>query len=585
MAQQMQPTAPYEANYSYQGMNNVNVINGSVPNIISEASGLMGNAQQQNAETQSQVSATSTTTTTMPHSQSPPAPPPPVGQQHGYPAYGGQYHGDPGPPQRPPPQQYQYNNHQGYGPDGGPVPSAQGSEYGEYTGSGRPPQVNRYGTYPRPILRPPTGPAFHPPPMNPDPPPMAQGRPPMGPGRPPMGLGRPLMPQGRPPMGPGRPPPSAAGSGYYSGSSEYSSDSDYPVARPPMHRKQGGFVGALKELMEHLSYADLVPIVGTIGTFAYHKLRSRNKRDNAQYQKPSWMNHVENAAFIYTAYDFVKGAGGSTSSNSQRPAQGPRPPGGGGGMNWTSILATAIGANRPQMYGGFHPYPQPDKGTLAMHKIISSLFKKVTSRDAAVDSNGPISLDDFDRSCAIDKRTAEYYHSLLFGPQADLSKATAQMLGGAAAIQALRSEPQVQEALKTAVKQGHANKIPKDLNHEHVVLGVAMSEADQLMQRKSTVVHLSPDDTLFNIARVAIASVIQIKMDEEKTMGMGSETLQGHQEDGNHQRRRKPHRRHSTAEQTPAEQGYLATTGQVSEAVSYNNPPNHEQYQHQQHQY
>ncbi|KAJ1939044.1 hypothetical protein FBU59_004251, partial [Linderina macrospora] len=89
MAQQMKPTAPYVANYSYQGMNNINVLNENVPNVLSEASGLINNTQQQGTEAQGQVSAASSATINVPSNQPPPAPPPPplAGQQQHYPPY------------------------------------------------------------------------------------------------------------------------------------------------------------------------------------------------------------------------------------------------------------------------------------------------------------------------------------------------------------------------------------------------------------------------------------------------------------------------------------------------------------------
>ncbi|KAJ1932054.1 hypothetical protein FBU59_006501, partial [Linderina macrospora] len=337
------------------------------------------------------------------------------------------------------------------------------------------------------------------------------------------------------------------------------------MMRPPAPKRQGGFMSGLRELMQHISYADLVPIVGTLGTFAYHKVRNSGKHDGPKYQKPSWISTVNNAAFVYSAYDFCQPLMKNNAPSNSQP--GARPGGsgggGGGGLNWASILATAIGAARPQMHGGFYPYPQPDKSTQALHHIIGSLFKKGKSRGVATNDNDPITLDDFDGSCAIDKRTAEYYHSMLFSPQADMSKATVQMMGGAAAIQSLLSEGQVQEALKKAMREGQANKLPKDLRPDQALLGIALSESDQLMQRKSAVVRLSPDDTLINIAKITIATVIQIKMDEEKAAGQGPVASHGRQEGEAHGgQKKKPQRRHSTTEQTPHHYGYSATTGQ-----------------------
>ncbi|KAJ2343613.1 hypothetical protein GGF43_005656, partial [Coemansia sp. RSA 2618] len=153
-----------------------------------------------------------------------------------------------------------------------------------------------------------------------------------------------------------------------------------------------------------------------------------------------------------------------------------------------------------------------DMVTKVLGKIMGGLFKGSGSRTRDLEFDGADDdvLSGFDDSSAVQRVVAEHYYRHVYHKNMDLRQTTPQTLGGAAAIKALRSERRMVQQLR------HSDlAIPHDLHHDQMVMGLALSEAGELLERKAALGPLRPEDNMEAIGGIALATIIKIKIDEE----------------------------------------------------------------------
>ncbi|KAJ1843640.1 hypothetical protein LPJ73_005429 [Coemansia sp. RSA 2703] len=403
------------------------------------------------------------------------------------------------------------------------------------------------------------------------PPQQQQQRPPQGQqqqGRPPQQQGPPYgpPPPGQQPLRPAlrpsnnnhnsayRPPPNPHG--------DFSSDSSSSIGQPYTHGHHGGkhhgqnkpppkysFLNCLKDSIKHIEYMELLPIAGVLGASLYHHFKHRGSEHVVPFKEPSWVKYLGNIAFAHNAYGMVK----------HRPGGGG---GGGGGIPWTGILSALAGSAmasgvRPGFGGGNQGYGRPqhqrpgigqqygrpnqsgygssggfggfggsggggsggggDMVTKVLGKILGTLFKggNTGMRTRDLESGGGTDIfSTFDDSYALQRVVAEHYYKHIYLKHMDLRQASSQMLAGAAAICVLRKEPEIQQQLDESWGQ-----LPEGMTFDQMIMGRVMSEVEELLALKMQQGGvLDPEDTLENVGRMALATVIKIKMDEEKGM-------------------------------------------------------------------
>ncbi|KAJ2693419.1 hypothetical protein H4218_006050 [Coemansia sp. IMI 209128] len=414
------------------------------------------------------------------------------------------------PPPHPPQQQPDYMTN-----DSHAGPMHYGSEVSDYETYVAASQHRPNGPPQRPNMRPP--------------PPNYNQRPPM----------RPNM---RPNM---RPPPSQYNSGYQSDGDSSSSDS-HGVQKKDSSKFS--LLGCLKQSFKDIGLVEIVPIAGILGASVYHHYKHRNRGYVVPFKEPQWVRYLSNAMLAHNAYGRMKYKGG-------HPGR-PNHNNGSSGMPWGALLGAVAGAalNRPsggsnyggggsggysqhQSYGrpngGYPPYGRPNGGghgfgsgpsggsgdmvTNVLGKIMSSVFGgggKNSGRPGmnTRDLNGETDdmLGGFDSSSAIQKTVAEHHYRHIYRKHPNLRHASAQSMGGAAAIQVLRSESGMGQQLRDS-----GVSLPSDLTHDQMMMGLMLSEVGDLLERKAEVSRLEFDETLENVGKIALATIIKIKMDED----------------------------------------------------------------------
>ncbi|KAJ1732563.1 hypothetical protein LPJ61_001982 [Coemansia biformis] len=139
-----------------------------------------------------------------------------------------------------------------------------------------------------------------------------------------------------------------------------------------------------------------------------------------------------------------------------------------------------------------------------MQQIVGSLFR--------VKPNKRGSVEEFDTSWAMPKHLAEEHYRNIYRHRIGLRGVKPHVLGGAAAIKALRSERQMMSY--HGMQQGVSDPGYKQ---DFMLLGLALTEVHGLLNRKADANELGPDDFLENVGKFAIATIIKIKLDEDKS--------------------------------------------------------------------
>ncbi|KAJ2711930.1 hypothetical protein H4R19_003012 [Coemansia spiralis] len=159
-------------------------------------------------------------------------------------------------------------------------------------------------------------------------------------------------------------------------------------------------------------------------------------------------------------------------------------------------------ADQMQQHGDDQVPTEADLNDFVMHMvahIANGLFR------AKGDGHG----DEFDSSWAVPRQMAQEYHRSIFRRGTGLQGVEPHVLAGAAAIQALRNEGEVLGYHRR--QYGGTN----DVRFDFMLLGLALSETQALLTRKADAgAILGPTDSLEHVGRIALATVIKIKLDE-----------------------------------------------------------------------
>ncbi|KAJ2547462.1 hypothetical protein EV175_005215 [Coemansia sp. RSA 1933] len=374
----------------------------------------------------------------------------------------------------------------------------------------------------------------------------------------------------------GRPPQPPYVSGYDSDSSDGFTTAPQ-TAVPRENTSKFSFLDSLKDSLQHLDLADLIPFASLMAAGLIHFYRNRGKKRPAAYSEPGWHHLLVSAApLVSIALSQMKGRNKNNATNNRHGASalggstfgGSRYGGGNGSSGmagaipWGTLLTTLAGTmmnsgghsnnpygnipgfgqsgyGRPPMnhsgmypqYGGGRPgqggyQPSQFGGThgggdpisKVMGKIMGSLFKGkqpgggIGTRDLESSDRNNV-LGGFDESWAVQKFVAEHYYRHVYRKKMDLRNASAKTLGGAAAIRALREE----ERMSTMLTPDDPS-LPKNLPYDQLVMGVALSEVSNLLDNKAAVGPLHPEETMEFVGKIALATLIKIKMDEEYGM-------------------------------------------------------------------
>ncbi|PIA13116.1 hypothetical protein COEREDRAFT_83692 [Coemansia reversa NRRL 1564] len=353
--------------------------------------------------------------------------------------------------------------------------------------------------------------------------------------------------------------------------SDYDSDDERSDNRSDIsgQERPNTFLNSLKEGLKSIELMEFLPIAGVISASAYHYLKHRNSKNAVPFKEPEWMRYLSNIAFAHNAYSMFKhkkpsnnnmsygGGHGHHGHNNQHGRHngqskytnhgvGSSSSGGGGsggsGIPWAKILGAVAtsamarpGGGGGGGYGnggnGFGQGPFGQNGgrpnahmggnngdmvTNVLGKIMSGLFKgNQGGRTRDLESSGHEDYDDvlsgFDDGSAVQKVVAEHYYRSIYRKNMNMQQVNAQTMGGAAAIKALRSEEKMSQQLE------HTMFVPPDLRRDQMVMGLALSEAEDLLERKAQCCPLRPEDTMENVGKIALATIIKLKMDEEVT--------------------------------------------------------------------
>ncbi|KAJ2101801.1 hypothetical protein IW146_005505 [Coemansia sp. RSA 922] len=548
-------SSPYPLNYSFSGMPELKNMADSIPTMVHDtpaanhdALSMASDANNAIPHNDNRDSGDRQRNNPMHSSDFPPYALPPQQQQQG--PYMNPQQQQQRPYMRPPPPyassswqpppQHQQQQQQQQQPDyltndshAGPMRQHYGSEASDYE------------TYVAASQHRPNGPPHLRPAMRPPPPQQNYNQ------RPPM------RPNLRPAM---RPPP--PGSQY--NHSGYPSDSDSSSSVSGGHNKDSsklGFLTCLKQSFKDIELLPLVPVAGMLGASVYHHYKNRNRGYVVPFKEPQWVRYLGNAMMAHSAYGRLKQHGGH---HPYRPNNNNNNNKNSGGVPWGALLGAVAGAamNRPGFggggggsnYGGYgqqQPYGRPNGGhqsygrpngyngggggghgfgsgpsggnsgdmvTKVLGKIMGSLFgggggntrPGMGTRDLNSGIDDEDMLGGFDSSSAVQKTVAEHHYRHIYRKQPNLRHTSAQALGGAAAIKVLRSESHMGQELRDS-----GLPLPADLTHDQMMMGLVLSEVGDLLERKAEVTPLERDDTLENIGKIALATIIKIKMDED----------------------------------------------------------------------
>ncbi|KAJ1831505.1 hypothetical protein IWW55_002182 [Coemansia sp. RSA 2706] len=296
-----------------------------------------------------------------------------------------------------------------------------------------------------------------------------------------------------------------------------SSSSSSSAGEEPDTRPDNTYANRFKAIMKAVTISEVGPMILLAGGMLAHHYRNRGAEKLIPYQMPKWIRYMKNMLFAYNGLKFARNNGlikGPPKIAPTWPQEtGKRGLGPSGGA--ADAMPPPIGHrsltdydpytdndyNRPR---DLHEHEPSDNDVVMqmVNAIVGELFQ---NGDMAQNSNGHL-LDKFDHSWAVPQQLAEDCHRQAYYSDKNLAAMEPHFLGGAAAIQALQTERQV-------LQQNAQSQL--DLKHEYQVMGMALSECDTLLERKAQSGMLGPDDNLGHVGKVALATVIKIKAEED----------------------------------------------------------------------
>ncbi|KAJ1771408.1 hypothetical protein LPJ74_002338 [Coemansia sp. RSA 1843] len=252
-------------------------------------------------------------------------------------------------------------------------------------------------------------------------------------------------------------------------------------------------MSCLRDGLRNITIIELAPL-STLATAAFlHHYRHRHSNDFIPYKPPKWVKYIKNSLYAYSTYRFLLNNGIIKKDAIKQFI----PTGGGGGT-------------RDIQGGGEYPPEKYERSrSLDVDDAAGSSFATMGGGVQAP------SVFVFDPRHAIPKAYAKDYYRYVYDDAADLRQTPAYVLGGAAAIRALRNEAHVLSMLASEPQ------MTSDLDVEQMAMGMAIAEAEECIARKRQQVRrLANDDTIEYVGRISLATMGKIR--EDKRLSMSS---------------------------------------------------------------
>ncbi|KAJ1854394.1 hypothetical protein GGH12_004551 [Coemansia sp. RSA 1822] len=290
--------------------------------------------------------------------------------------------------------------------------------------------------------------------------------------------------------------------------SSSSSSSDHDDGLPA-----NTYANRFKAILRAVTISEVGPMILLTGGMLAHHYRNRNASKLIPYQMPKWIRYLKNILFAYNGLKFSRNnglikappkisptwpqeTGKRGLGDVTQPGMGTR------GLSDFEPGDGTRGLDNYDLQGG-----EPAPNDIVMQMVNAMVGELFGGRDGAAQTahGGSGVLDGFDHSWAVPRALAEQSHRDVYMSGRNIAEIDAHYLGGAAAIQALETERQA------VAMQPHV----VDSQHEYRVMGMALSEVDTLLERKADAGALGSDDTLQLVGKVALATIIKIKAEED----------------------------------------------------------------------
>ncbi|KAJ2715543.1 hypothetical protein H4R19_001147 [Coemansia spiralis] len=256
------------------------------------------------------------------------------------------------------------------------------------------------------------------------------------------------------------------------------------------------FTAVAKDCLKAVEKPDAIAVLTCLSAAMLHHFRNRNSNGLVPFPNPRWVEYVCNAMSFYSVYSFAKERGLVGSSRAVVREQ--RMSGAPSSAPGTRGIADVAQRPAPTPASRGPRTPVPAAAAADIHQLFGS---------AAVEPGNAI--NEYDARWAVPKEVARRHHHAVYHAQLDLRSAGPQVLGGAAAIQALRKETAQQRMHQDSGTAAHYADML-------TVMDCALVEVDSLLRRKAAAAKLAPADTLENVGRIALATIIKIKMDQRR---------------------------------------------------------------------
>ncbi|KAJ2714331.1 hypothetical protein H4S00_005182 [Coemansia sp. D1744] len=288
--------------------------------------------------------------------------------------------------------------------------------------------------------------------------------------------------------------------------SSSSSSSDHDDGLPA-----NTYANRFKAILRAVTISEVGPMILLTGGMLAHHYRNRSASKLIPYQMPKWIRYLKNILFAYNGLKFSRNNGLIKAPPKISPTW-PQETGKRGLGDVTQPGTRGLsdfepgdgtrGLDNYDLQGG-----EPAPNDIVMQMVNAMVGELFGGRDGAAQTahNGNGVLDGFDHSWAVPRALAEQSHRDVYMSGRNIAEIDAHYLGGAAAIQALETERQA------VAMQPHV----VDSQHEYRVMGMALSEVDTLLERKADAGALGSDDTLQLVGKVALATIIKIKAEED----------------------------------------------------------------------
>ncbi|KAJ2776166.1 hypothetical protein H4R18_005816, partial [Coemansia javaensis] len=255
-------------------------------------------------------------------------------------------------------------------------------------------------------------------------------------------------------------------------------------APPGVEYVSNGLNNCVTDSVKTTSTMLFVPILMIASSAFFHHFSNRGNPAMLPFGGSKWEKRVNNAMFAISAYGFCKTNGiFGTPAPVQQPV-----------IKHTTARDLALehspgtrsldmSPDAPHNHHHHHQAPYTEEEHLEHIRQVA---------------------EEFDARWAVPKAEAKHNYHEVYRTPGGLEAASMFVLGGAAAIRALRKE----------ARQCDRASVASDRSEDQAIMESAMAEASSLLARKAARAELAPDETVENVGRIALATIIQIKTEQ-----------------------------------------------------------------------